>query len=337
MTVSNVVNGKFSSMSVDTRKKVQRIVAELGYRPLISARGLRLSRSFSVGMIVADESDHFLADPFTGHLVAGLSNTLSNAWIGTLVHRTDPMDHRQSYMTQCLQTDAVCVLTAGTKAARLEMLRDLMPLRIPTIVFQEASLTDDFAVTRIVMDDRHGAAQIGALVAKAGVRKAIILTKSNTRPALEERERGFIEGLRKGRADVDVQIIGCGQGTLPEISEQIESQFDKPNPAQALLGCNDQMALFAIQVLARRGVRVPEDVMVSGFNGFELSQVTSQRLTTFRAPAYDMGEIAARLLLQHFDNGAALPRLITARGKLILGETTVRNRADCREARHSRR
>lgn len=322
MTVSNVINGKFSSMSESTRERIERAVARLGYRPRVAARGLRLSRNFSVGMIIADESDHFLADPFTSHLVAGLSNALSEIGVGTMVHRIDPVDYRKSFMMQSLSTDAVCVLTAGPKPVRRQILRDLLPLRVPTIVFQENQPVEGFPATRIVMDDRSGAERIGALVAKGGVRRALILTKSNTRPALEERERGFVAGLRTGKERVQVSVLKCGQGTLPEIDRQIIPCLDGRRPADVVLACNDQMALAAIQVLARKGIRVPEDMKVAGFNGFEFAQLAAPRLTTFRAPAYEMGEMAAKLLMDHLEKGIRLPELITVPGQLAAGETT---------------
>ena len=137
------------------------------------------------------------------------------------------MDHRQSYMTQCLQTDAVCVLTAGAKTARLEMPRDLMPLRIPTIVFQETPLTDDFAVTRIVMDDKHGAARIGALVAKAGVRKAIILTKVKHECARIRKHRARPTRLR--RKTTSVMAAKC-HSSAPASQPPSVSALGNSNP-----------------------------------------------------------------------------------------------------------
>ena len=76
MTVSNVVNERFDMMSADTRARVEDAVLKLGYRRDVSARGLRLARRFTVGMILVDPSPIFMADPFITQVVAGLSNVL---------------------------------------------------------------------------------------------------------------------------------------------------------------------------------------------------------------------------------------------------------------------
>src|SRR6266446_881841 len=77
MTVSNVVRGKTTLVKSETRKRVEAVIAQLGYRPNTSARRLRLSQEYSVGIVIADTDPAFLTDPFISRLVSGLSNYLS--------------------------------------------------------------------------------------------------------------------------------------------------------------------------------------------------------------------------------------------------------------------
>ena len=79
MTVSNVLNGRLQYVSTDTRQRVEREIARLGYRRQSHARNLRSAEPRSIGMVIIDEQPAFLADFFTGQLVAGLANVLNGA------------------------------------------------------------------------------------------------------------------------------------------------------------------------------------------------------------------------------------------------------------------
>src|SRR5262245_20291147 len=79
MTVSNFINGRLiGNMRRETQLRIQAEIERLGYRPHTMARNLRLARQLSIGMIIIDEAPHYLADPFTTEVVAGLSNELSS-------------------------------------------------------------------------------------------------------------------------------------------------------------------------------------------------------------------------------------------------------------------
>src|SRR5262245_42710231 len=98
MTVSNLLNERAGTMRAETRRRIEAEIKRLGYRPHGMARSLRLAKQLSIGMIIIDEQPHYLADPFTTHIVAGLSNQLNSQGYGLLlqglgakVFRTSPL------------------------------------------------------------------------------------------------------------------------------------------------------------------------------------------------------------------------------------------------------
>ena len=75
MTVSNLINERSGTMRAETRQRIETEIKRLGYRPHATARSLRLAKQLSIGMIIIDEQPHYLADPFTTHIVAGLKQS----------------------------------------------------------------------------------------------------------------------------------------------------------------------------------------------------------------------------------------------------------------------
>ena len=82
MTVSNLINARHHTMRPETRARVEFAIQQLGYRPNLTGRNLRRSTRLAIGMIIVDDAPLYLADPFTTHIVAGLSNQLSTRGYG---------------------------------------------------------------------------------------------------------------------------------------------------------------------------------------------------------------------------------------------------------------
>src|SRR4051794_18008628 len=157
MTVSNVFNGRFDSMSDETRKRVEQAIAGLNYRPSASARGLRLERNFTIGMLVADSSAGFLADPFISQVVAGASRFLDEKGYGCLVHGVRPEGFEASIFLRFAPTDGLCVFLSGTEAMRGAMMDRLQRLGEPIVAIQEPGQSP-FADVCIVRQDESGGA-----------------------------------------------------------------------------------------------------------------------------------------------------------------------------------
>lgn len=93
MTVSNFINGKFHAMSAETREKLGKILQKYPYRPHGSARNLRLSRAFSIGLVVVDDSPHFLTRQVIGSIIAGLATELNDNGYSLTVPGRAPFRH----------------------------------------------------------------------------------------------------------------------------------------------------------------------------------------------------------------------------------------------------
>ncbi|MBX6322137.1 MAG: LacI family DNA-binding transcriptional regulator [Rhodospirillaceae bacterium] len=322
MTVSNYINGKFQFMSEATRRRVQRAAERLGYRPHASARSLRLAERLSIGMIVVDDSPAFLADPFITYVVAGLSNYLGQRGYALVLQGLPLRDLRSSPLVRHVLTDGLCILLSGSDATRRACLKRLAELEQPVVAFQERRPrgVDDLCVVR--QDDRHGGALICAHLLERGARRLAVLRPVLDWPAIREREAGMRQTAKDHGARVRLDIVRCGDETLRDTQLALESYLDRHGVPDAVAALNDQMGLAAIKLLRRRGLRVPQDVLVTGFNAFHFWEYADPLLTTVRSPAYEMGARGGEAMLRRLREGRFPARDIVLPVELQPGDST---------------
>ena len=271
MTVSNVVRNKHRSMSAKTRARVERAIASLNYRPHASARSLRLARRFSIGMLVVEESPRFLADPFITHLVAGLTNFLSERGYDLVLQGLKPANLASSRMLQNVRTDGLCVLLSGSVPDRACTLNTLHALHQPIVLFQQRADPGPNDLCTVRQHDREGGRLLAKLLLERGARDLLMLVPTLEWPAIGERVDGVREAVRAHGGDARMTVLATGE-SFDDTRQALARQLDLGAAPDAVLAGNDQMGIAAVKCLAARGISVPGDVRVTGFNAFEFRQ-----------------------------------------------------------------
>ena len=322
MTVSNVVNGHFQMMSAPTRARVEDAIAKLGYRRRSDGLSLRVSQRFAIAMVIVDPSPAFLADPFITNIVAGLSNGLADHAYNLVLTRTELDRLEHTNVVRNSDTDGICVMLSGPRAERLGCLKRIAELGEPVVVFQEplTRRPDDVCVIR--QDDRGGARALARRVLGKGARQLLMLVPRLQWPAIEERERGIRDAIKASKVKAAFDTLACGEEHYPETQAALDRHVAKHGLPDAILAGNDQMGIAALKWLGSRGIRVPQDVMITGFNAFEFWQYTTPLVTTARSPAYEMGAAGAEAMLERVKTGRFAARERVFPVEVLEGETT---------------
>jgi len=303
MTVSNVLNGRLQFVSPATKKRVEREIARLGYRRQANARNLRVSQQRSIGMVIVDESPFFLADHFTCQVVAGLANVLNQADFTLTVQGLRYDQVAGSSIMRNFEVGGFCAMLSGTPAERAEVVERLSGLDQPVVVFQEALARErpDFCVVR--QDDRGGGALIADHLLARRVAEFLVIAPRQGWPAIENRVAGIAAGLKHGDPAVHLTIIESASESFGDVQAALSAYLDGHPLPGAVIGANDPIATAAMLHLIDRGHRVPDDVRVVGFNGFEAHRYSRPRLTTVLSAPYALGERAGAAMLGRLDTG----------------------------------
>lgn len=306
MTVSNLINARHHTMRPETRARVELAIQQLGYRPNLTGRSLRRSTRLAIGMIIVDDAPLYLADPFTTHIVAGLSNQLSAKGYGLQIQGLAASAFKVSPLMRDIRTDGNCVLLSGSVAQRRAIVEELLDLGQPLIVFQETFKFPGSDLCIIRQADRAGGRLVAEEALCRGARRPVMLVPHVTWPAIGERVAGAEDVIAAAPGNLQLRIVACGNADMVDTQAALGREIDANGFPDAVIAGNDQMGIAALKLLTSRGRRIPEDVTITGFNAFEFWQYTEPVLTSVRSPAYEIGargaeEILKRLLVGHFE------------------------------------
>ncbi|SHG31816.1 transcriptional regulator, LacI family [Kaistia soli DSM 19436] len=303
MTVSNVLNGRLQFVSPATKKRVEREIERLGYRRQANARSLRVAEQRSIGMVIVDESPAFLADFFTCQVVAGLANVLNSADFTLTVQGMRGDQLSSSMIMRNFEVAGFCAMIAGPDMERHQSIQKLVELDQPLVVFQEPfeSAGGDLCIVR--QDDRGGGQLIGDHLLARRVTDFLAIIPAQVWPAIEMRLAGLRESLAANGGVARLTVITSKSESFADVQEVVAQHLATHPLPGAIVGANDPIATAAMLYLFDHDVRVPEDVRIVGFNGFEAHRYARPRLTTVDSAAYALGERAGKAMLERLESG----------------------------------
>lgn len=318
--VSYVVNGRLSEVSAETGERIKDAIATLKYRPQRSGISLRLRREFAVGFVILDATPSFLADPFTTHTATGMCNAFVEPGYGVTLTGCRSLEDLHALRNRPVGVDAFAIMTSGPAEMRAEACRLLAETHLPLVVIQETAPSDIDDACAVMQDDFGGAQMLTNYVADRGARRFTWIGPVRDWPAIERREAGLLSALP---ADAQLDRVRCDEEDFEATMAAIDAALDARPLPDAILGANDQIAIAALKVLARRRIRVPDDVQVTGYNDFAFRNYSTPLLTTVTSCAYQIGQRAAQIILARLQDGEFQERKVELSVKLNIGDTTL--------------
>lgn len=304
-TVSNYVNGRFNLMSEETRERVGKELRELGYWPNAAARSLRAKRTLTLGFLVLDEGARFLADPMTDLILAGVGDVARDNGYALLIQgaRPDPEDADRLFSALLEERiDGACLFLSGTPAVRRRTIRRMDELGFDFVVFEGAP--SGLPVISVTAENRAGARQLTEHLLERGHRRIAFVATRTPWPMVEERLRGYREALAAAGIESPELELGDGVWDPGDGSRMAERLLALEDPPTAIMCGNDLLALGAMRAARVRGLRIPDDVAITGFNDFEFAQFADPPLTTVRVPGYELGRRGAESLIARLGSDA---------------------------------
>jgi LacI family transcriptional regulator len=315
-TVSRVVNGR-EDVSPETRELVQRVVRERGYTANRNARGLSAGKTGLIGATVP-----MLHHAYFSYILAGAAEGLYEQDMRLVLSPTMHEHHREVSLLERLMhgtTDGAVIILPEESSDELELLLNhgyrfvvidpLLPLneRIPAVSAAHAAGADQAMKHLLSL----GHTRIAAITGPRGWK------------ATDDRCRGYYAALAAAGIMPDPELevesnfeIGGGAAA----AEQLLDLSERPT---AIFCFNDNMAIGAMQTARARGVRIPEDLSIVGFDDLEEAEIVTPPLTTVRQPLAEMGRIAVSLLMRLLDNQRLEALHVELGTRLVVRDSTA--------------
>lgn len=315
-TVSRVLNAP-ESVRPDTRKRVLKIIAELGYRQNLVARNLRRKSSSYVGLIIPDISNEFFS-----MLAKHLQNALQVHGFSLFLSDTnEDFETEQEHLNGLIDNKVCAIVVSSADIAQLEPL--IAPLDIPFVLidrFVPGSLQKDKIVC-IESDNFTGAYNAAELLIKKGAKKiGFLMNEKITHPQLQ-RESGFIAALVKNGMTAENYRTFHLKNNSKTAAAQIGRLYSE-YPFDALFCANDRIAHGAVMGLLQEGIKIPEQIMVIGYDGIELNEYVSPSISTVKQNTEKIALIAAGKIIEMVKEHKAINEHIVVPTLLVERQTT---------------
>jgi DNA-binding LacI/PurR family transcriptional regulator len=303
-TVSNLVNNRLRQMSDETRVRIEGAMEQLGYHPNLTARSLRSARTTTIGFLLLDEGARYLADPMTDQVIAGVGDIARDRGYSVLIHAGRPGPPDSGLLKPVLESrvDGVLLFLSGPPEQRAWYPARAAALNVPTVVLEEA-LDGNGLQMSVTADNRTGARALADHLIRGGHTRIAFIAARQPWPMVEQRYLGYREALAAaGLARDSAYELFEGIWDAADAGIMVDRLLALPDPPTAVMGGNDLLAIGAMRQARARGLRVPDDLAVTGFNDFAFAEFVDPPLTTVHVPGYEMGCAAAQLLIEHLDD-----------------------------------
>lgn len=322
-TVSNVIHGHLEKMSPETAQLIRKKLEQYQYIPNMGARMLAKGDSEIVGVITNypnREEKFALQDPFVSEMVAALENAIRANGYYTMLRaaQTAAEIHRIS------QTwNAVGLIVMGLQANQC---RELMQVTRKPIVFVDCYFDQGEQYNNIGLDDQGGMRQMTEYLLKMGHRKILLVGDQPTLWGVDAlRLQGHQQALDAAGVRWSEDRYYCISKDRKRrlVEYQALFEYTRQNEITACMFTSDYYAVEAIDFLIDHGIRVPEDVSITGFDDNILSRIIRPRLTTVHQNVTKKAQAALRTLLSILEKTDEEPVTVTLPTRIIRGKSVM--------------
>lgn len=291
-TVSRALRGE-TDIHPGTRQAILDVAAQLDYQPNLLAHSLAKSQTHLIGILVPEFVSFFFPK-----VIISAQRELARAGYNVVICQSgESYDTEVANARTLLANRVDGLLVSHTKETRnFEHLRVFHRKGIPMVLFNR--VCEDLDVPKVTVDDYAGAFAAVAHLIERGRRRIAHLAGPDTLPNSRNRLNGYCDALRQYGLPVDADLIIAYDLTLEKANIYVNHLLSLPQPPDALFTINDPTAIEALKVCRARSIRVPEDIAIVGFSNDPASELIDPGLTTVSQPVEQLGEEAARLLLQ---------------------------------------
>ncbi|MGL5244607.1 MAG: LacI family DNA-binding transcriptional regulator [Sarcina sp.] len=290
-TVSRVLND-IDVVNEETKKKVLEAIKKLGYRPNIVARSLKTQRTRTVGILVPDISTQFYPE-----IVRGAEDVANIYNYNVMLCNSDfDLEKEKEYLRVLKEkmVDGVLYMSSSLNDNILELINEL---DLKTVLVETKDKNGELPSVTI---DNISATydSTNYLLDKELNKLAFIGVKQDGNTAWAQRFEGYKKALEERAIEIDEELMYFGNLKIKTGYEGIIEILERGTMPEGVICASDEIAIGVINALRDKGVKVPEEVSVIGFNDIYSAQVVYPRLTTVAQPMYDMGSIAMRMLIK---------------------------------------
>ena len=310
-------------ISKKTKKKIFDLAEQIGYRSNHFARNLRNQRTNTVGVIVPRLNSNFMSS-----VIAGIENLANSEGYNLIISQSSELTNKEAANAKTMFNNRVdgLLVSLAYDTKELAHFNSFFKKNIPVIFFDRVMEHRD--CTNILIDNCKAAYEATKHLIEQGCRRIVHITAPPKQNVYVDRLKGFKQALADHKVkfkEEDVIVGDLSQEAGAEAAEKIVKM--KPMPDGVFVS-NDNCAVGCMLALKQKGFKIPDDIAVVGFNNDPVSKVIEPNLTTINYNGYEMGEVAARHLINHLNGISPIhtTNTIILRSEFIVRKSSLKKK-----------
>ncbi|WP_022793534.1 LacI family DNA-binding transcriptional regulator [Marinococcus halotolerans] len=322
-TVSKVINDK-ADVGQKTKKRILKIIEEVGYHPSMVASALTGKHTHTIGLVIPD-----IANPFFAELARSVEDTGHANGYSVVICNTDNDPEKEVQYLWWLNQKKVDGVVLGTGMHNMEALKEFMNQDIPVVLVSRDIPT--LAVSTVLVDDFRGGYLAAQHLLGLKHQKVLLLVGDLDNSSEQNRLRGFYAKFEEaGIPKKNVKIIEELM-TTQQAEQAVMEALRKDINVSAAFALTDFLAIGSIQGARGIGKSVPETFSVVGFDDTFIAVLSHPPLTTISQPIVEMGEIVTQTLVDQIKGKKQSSRTIILTPEIKVRQTTAENKMTLQE------
>src|SRR5690606_18829165 len=283
------------SISKKATREIQKVAKKLGYRPNSIAASLRNNKSKTIGIMISR-----INRPFVSSLISGVEEVARKAGYNVIISQSSDNYENEVSNTRALYESRVAglIVSLGMETTNTDHFKIFAEKNIP-LVFVDR-VPNEFNSYKVIIDNYSAGYRATQHLIDQGCRRIAHFAGAQHLNIYNLRKKGYLDALRENALEIDNEII-IDLETLSseEGRAATEKLLQMDHPPDGLFSSNDTAAVSAILYAKEKGIRIPQDLAIIGFNDDPIASIVEPTLSTVTHPAMKMGEISTQRILEH--------------------------------------
>ncbi len=316
-TVSKALNNH-SDIGEDTKERIRKIAKELGYFPNSSARALKTKRTYNIGVLFVDEAQSGLTHDYFAHVLNSFKKVAEeNGYDITFISARKDKADRMSYLEHCRYRgfDGVVIACVDFDNPEVE---ELVKSDIPLVTIDHSF----YGRSAVISDNVTGMRELLTYIIEQGHRRIAYIHGADSAVTKNRLSSFFKTAEELGITVPDAYIKEAAYRSTKEAGEATEELLALKNPPTCILYPDDFSSFGGMNVIKEKGLRIPEDISVAGYDGLRIGRHIEPQLTTLRQNTDEIGGQAARKLIDLIERPkTTIIEQIVIGGEVFVGKT----------------
>ncbi|WP_430813848.1 LacI family DNA-binding transcriptional regulator [Carboxylicivirga sp. RSCT41] len=317
-TVSRALNDKYDIKQA-TKDKIVAKAKEMGYAPNPIAQKLQQKKSNNIGVVVPEFRNAFFPD-----VITGIQDIMLPLGYQVLIMQSNESAETELSNVKTLYNNMVdgLIISFSSETQKTSYYKSIIEQGFPIVQFNR--VIDKLNTSKVVFDDYAWAFMATEHLILQGYKNIIHLKGPKHLTFSISRAKGFEDAMKKHKLFKGVEYFYDSGVTIESGKRVMKSIIAEDKVPDAIFAVTDPVALGAMIVMKEHDIQIPKQVGVVGFSESRLSEVIQPSLTTIKQPTYEMGQAAAKLLIQEIETNISIPHKVKLSGSFKIKQSSVR-------------